>query len=46
VIGGPAAFVVTARTFGDFADAMLRKLTQEVAGASARLTPPAATQMQ
>jgi Protein of unknown function (DUF1194) len=46
VIGGPAAFVVTARTFGDFADAMLRKLTQEVAGASARLTPPASTQMQ
>lgn len=46
VIGGPAAFVVTARTFGDFADAMLRKLTQEVAGASAPLTPPAATQMQ
>jgi Ca-activated chloride channel homolog len=35
VIGGPLAFVVIARTFDDFADAMLRKLVQEVAGASA-----------
>jgi Ca-activated chloride channel homolog len=34
VIGGPLAFVVIARTFEDFADAMLRKLVQEVAGAS------------
>jgi Ca-activated chloride channel homolog len=34
VIGGPLAFVVIARTFDDFADAMLRKLVQEVAGAS------------
>ena len=34
VIGGPFAFVVIARTFDDFADAMLRKLVQEVAGAS------------
>jgi Ca-activated chloride channel homolog len=34
VIGGPLAFVVIARTFEDFADAMLRKLLQEVAGAS------------
>jgi hypothetical protein len=31
VIGGPLAFVVIARTFDDFADAMLRKLMQEVA---------------
>ena len=46
VIGGPAAFVVTARSFGDFADAMLRKLTQEVAGAAAAATRPAAAQMQ
>ena len=46
VIGGPAAFVVTARSFGDFADAMLRKLTQEVAGPAAAATPPAAAQMQ
>jgi hypothetical protein len=38
VIGGPAAFLVTARTFGDFADAILRKLIQEVVGVS----PPAA----
>jgi hypothetical protein len=28
------AFVVIARTFDDFADAVLRKLVQEVAGAS------------
>jgi Protein of unknown function (DUF1194) len=42
VIGGSDAFVVTARTFGDFADAMLRKLTQEIVSASAALAPPAA----
>ena len=41
VIGGSPAFVVTARTFGDFADAMLRKLTQEIVSASAALAPPA-----
>jgi Protein of unknown function (DUF1194) len=41
VIGGSAAFVVTARTFGDFADAMLRKLTQEIVSAWAALAPPA-----
>ena len=35
VIGGPSSFVVIARTFDDFADAMLRKLVREVAGASA-----------
>jgi hypothetical protein len=39
VIGGPAAFVVTARTFGDFAEAMLRKLTQEIVSASAAAAP-------
>jgi Protein of unknown function (DUF1194) len=33
VIGGPSAFVAVARTFDDFAGAMLRKLTQEIAGA-------------
>jgi hypothetical protein len=32
VIGGPAAFVVAAKNFDSFADAMLRKLVQEVAG--------------
>jgi Protein of unknown function (DUF1194) len=32
VIGGPGAFVVVAHDFGSFADAMLRKLMQEVAG--------------
>jgi hypothetical protein len=40
VIGGPLAFVVIARTFDDFADAMLRKLVQEVAGASVTGAPP------
>jgi Ca-activated chloride channel homolog len=39
LIGGPAAFVVAARTFESFADAMLRKLTQEVANASATTAP-------
>jgi hypothetical protein len=34
VIGGPLAFVVAARTFGDFADAIQRKLIAEVADAS------------
>ena len=33
VIGGPSGFVVVARTFQSFADAMLRKLVQELAGA-------------
>jgi len=35
VIGGPGAFVLAARDFHSFADAMLRKLVQEVAGARA-----------
>jgi Ca-activated chloride channel homolog len=34
VIGGPSAFVVAARTFGDFADAIARKLIEEVADAT------------
>ena len=34
VIGGPGAFVLVARDFGSFADAMLRKLVQEVADAA------------
>jgi hypothetical protein len=33
-IGGPGAFVVAARDFRSFADAMLRKLVQEIAGAA------------
>jgi hypothetical protein len=41
VIGGPGAFVVAARDFRSFADAMLRKLVQEIAGAA-----PGDTQMQ
>jgi Protein of unknown function (DUF1194) len=32
VIGGPGAFVIAAQDYGSFADAMLRKLEQEVAG--------------
>ena len=39
VIGGPAAFVVVARTFGDFAEAILRKLIEEVVSASAATAP-------
>jgi Ca-activated chloride channel homolog len=39
LIGGPSAFVVAARTFESFADAMLRKLTQEVVNASAPAAP-------
>lgn len=41
VIGGPGAFVVAARRFRSFADAMLRKLVAEVAGAA---TPAIARQ--
>ena len=41
VIGGPGAFVVAVRNFRSFADAMLRKLVQEIAGAG-----PAGAQMQ
>jgi hypothetical protein len=41
VIGGPGAFVVAARDFRSFADAILRKLVQEIAGAA-----PGDTQMQ
>ena len=32
VIGGPTSFVVVAQGFDSFAEAMLRKLVQEVAG--------------
>jgi hypothetical protein len=32
VVGGPASFVVVAKNFDSFAEAMLRKLVQEVAG--------------
>jgi len=46
VIGGPAAFVVTARTFGDFAEAMLRKLTQEIVSGRQAAAPAACSQMQ
>jgi Ca-activated chloride channel homolog len=34
VIGGPSAFVLVAKSFDSFAEAMLRKLVQEVAGNS------------
>ena len=46
VIGGPSAFVVIARTFDDFAEAMLRKLVQEVAGASVGAASSRSAQMQ
>jgi Ca-activated chloride channel homolog len=42
VVGGPGAFVVTAHDYHGFADAMLRKLAAEVAGAGG----PALAQMQ
>jgi Protein of unknown function (DUF1194) len=38
VIGGPGAFVVAARNFRSFAEAMLRKLAAEVAGATTPAT--------
>src|SRR5207237_5901982 len=40
VIGGPGAFVLAARDFRSFADAMLRKLVQEIAGGAPSLTVP------
>ena len=46
VIGGPSAFVVIARTFDDFDGAMLRKLTQEVAGVSVPAAARHSAQMQ
>jgi Ca-activated chloride channel family protein len=46
VVGGPSAFVDIARTFDDFADAMLRKVVQEVAGASVTAAPLRSVQMQ
>jgi len=46
VIGGPSAFVVAARTFDDFAGAMLRKLVQEVASASVTAASFRSAQMQ
>ena len=46
VIGGPLAFVVIARTFDDFADAMLRKLVQEVVDASVTGASVRSVQMQ
>jgi hypothetical protein len=42
VIGGPGAFVVAARNFDSFAEAILRKLVQELAGGS----PAGLAQMQ
>ena len=39
VIGGPSAFVAVARTFDDFAVAMLQKLEREVAAASVTAAP-------
>lgn len=37
VIGGPGAFVIAARDFHSFAEAMLRKLDQEIAGERTRV---------
>jgi hypothetical protein len=41
VIGGPGAFVVAARDFRSFGDAILRKLAQEIVVAAPTLTSPA-----
>jgi Ca-activated chloride channel family protein len=46
VIVGPSAFVAVARTFDDFAGAMLRKLVREVASASMMPAPLHPAQMQ
>ena len=43
VIGGPGAFVLAARDFHSFAEAMLKKLAAEIAGAEA---PASMAQMQ
>jgi hypothetical protein len=40
VIGGPGAFVIAADTFADFADAIRRKLTLEIAGRPAARPGP------
>jgi hypothetical protein len=40
VIGGPGAFVVAARDFRSFAEAILRKLAQEIAGTAPSPTLP------
>lgn len=46
VIGGPASFCAVAKDFDSFADAILRKLVQEVASLSPGLATPSAVQMQ
>ncbi len=46
VIGGPSAFVIIARTFEDFAGAMLSKLLHEVASAPVTVAPIRSAQMQ
>ena len=39
VIGGTGAFVITARNFRDFAEAMVRKLVREIAAPPLAMTP-------
>ena len=46
VVGGPAAFVAVARNFDSFAEAMLRKLVQEVASAPPATDAEMLAQMQ
>jgi hypothetical protein len=46
VIGGPAAFIGVARTFGDFAEAMVRKLVEEVVSVSPAAVSRSSSQMQ
>jgi len=45
VIGGPASFCAVAKDFDSFADAILRKLLQEVASLSPRFATPDDTRM-
>ena len=42
LIGGPGAFVLTAETYEDFAEAMRDKLLQEISGFTVAATPPTA----
>jgi Ca-activated chloride channel homolog len=46
VIGGAGAFVLAARSYASFAEAMLRKLVLEVAGAHPSARPAGVAQMQ
>ncbi len=46
VIGGTGAFLVTASTYADFADAILQKLIREIAGVPVAALPPRCARTQ